>query len=73
MMHFVGFKSKKDLKARIADKTQPPLQSIRHFVETSIFGPELQASGKFCVCMDHPKRTKFAQVTVSCGLITKVE
>jgi hypothetical protein len=69
MMHFTGFKSKKDLVARIKDKSKPALVADEHFVETSIFGPELRPNGTFCVCMDHPKRSKFANITVKDGLI----
>lgn len=73
MMHFRGFKSKKALAERIKDATKPPLEAVCYFVETSIFGSELRDNGTFCVCLDHPKRSKFANITVREGLITGVK
>ena len=72
MMLLHGFKTKADLKARVADKSRAGLVAEAHIEETSIFGRELRPNGTFCVCMDHPKRTKFANVTVANGLITTV-
>lgn len=73
MMHFRGFKSKKALKERIADKSKPALVADEFFIETSFFGTELRPNGTFCVCLDHPKRSKFANVTVKDGLIVGVK
>jgi hypothetical protein len=84
MMHFRGFKSKKELKERIAKSgtevagphgviTIPYLVAGDYFIETSFFGSELKENGTFCVCMDHPKRTKFANVTVKNNLIVGVK
>lgn len=71
MMLFHGFKSKADLKAAI--KSGQPVKFTDHAEETSIFGPEFKGDGKYCVCMDHPKRTKFANLTVANGNVTKAE
>jgi hypothetical protein len=71
-MLFNGFKSKKALKDRIADTARPPLRARSYFEETSMFGNELLDNGTFCVCMDHPKRSKFANISVENGLITRV-
>lgn len=74
-MHFTGFKSKADLKARIKLAVTDPTKAVRfgqHAIETSMFGPEFKGDGTYCVCMDHPKRTKFANLTVRNGLVVKV-
>ena len=60
-----SYKSKKDLKAAVG-------QSLR-YVETSMFGPEFRANGKFCVVGPSPYERKwFAEVTMENGLIKKV-
>ena len=56
--------------AVIADpRTGTPLHANRVCVETSMFGPELRDNGIFCVCLDHPRRSKFAEITVCDGHI----
>lgn len=87
MMHFRGFKSKAALKARVkAAQSQPfttdgagqrdqRVSFERYAEETSFFGPEYKPGvpASYCVCMDHPKRSKFANITVDAdGFITKV-
>ena len=43
------------------------------YIETSLFGPEYKADGKFCVVGPSPyKRNWFAEVTMQGGLIKKV-
>ncbi len=73
MLQFTGFKSKAALKEHLklaVDK----LHAEDHFVETSMFGDEYKGAGTYPVCMDHPKRTKFAQVTVDAdGFIVGVK
>lgn len=60
-----SYKSKKDLKASVG-------QPLR-FIETSFFGPEYKADGKFCVVGPSPEERKwFAEVTMRDGLISKV-
>lgn len=75
MMHFHGFKSKADLKAKI--KSGEPVRFADHAEETSTFGAEYKGTSptprNYCVCMDPQKRTKFANITVVNGLITKVQ
>lgn len=76
MMHFTGFKSKAALKQHLKDAAAAgePVYAEDHFVETSFFGPEYKGAGTYCVCMDHPKRTKFANITVNAdGHITGVK
>ena len=58
------YKSKKELK----DSVGKPLM----YNETSIFGEEYKADGKFCVADYSPARKWFAQVTMKNGLIFKV-
>lgn len=59
------YKTKKDLKAAIG-------QPLR-YVETSAFGPEYKADGKFAVVGPSPYERKwYAEVTMSGGLIAKV-
>lgn len=59
------YQTKKELKAAIG-------QPLR-YVETSFFGPEYKADGKFCVVGPSPeKRVWFAEVTMANGLIAKV-
>ena len=77
MMLFHGFKSKKELKETLADAITAgePLHFSEYIEETSIFGDEYKHGivKTYCVCMDHPKRTKFANITVSKdGVMTKV-
>lgn len=78
MMHFFGFKSKAALKAEVKARTNSergPIDATHHFEETSFFGPEYKPDtvATYCVCMDHPKRSKFANITVDRdGYITKV-
>lgn len=60
------YATKKDLKAAVG-------QSLR-YVETSIFGEEYRADGRFCVVGPSPEKRKwFAQVTMVAGKIAKVE
>lgn len=60
-----GYKAKKDLKASVGK----PLQ----YSETSMFGPEYKADGKFCVVGPSATERKwFAEVTMSGGKIAKV-
>lgn len=68
-MLVTGYKSKKELKENIG---QPLI-----YRETSIFGPEYKADGKFVVAhrpaiTGLPGREFFAQVTMRDGLISKV-
>lgn len=59
------YKSKKELKAAIG---QPLI-----YEETSFFGPEYKADGKFAVVGPSPTQRKwFAEVTMVGGLIAKV-
>lgn len=60
------YPSKKVLKANVGK----PLR----YVETSIFGPEYKADGKFCVVGPCPftNRKWYAEVTMENGLIKKV-
>lgn len=61
-----GYKTKKDLKASVGK----PLG----YTETSMFGPEYKADGKFAVVgPDAYQRKWFAQVTMREGVIAKVE
>jgi len=61
-----GYKAKKDLKASVGK----PL----NYVETSMFGAEFKADGKFCVVGPDAYRDRrwFAEVTMEKGLIKKV-
>ncbi len=60
-----SYKTKKELKQSVGK----PLR----FVETSVFGKEYTADGKFCVVGPSPYLRKwFAEVTMSAGLIAKV-
>ena len=58
------YKTKKELKAAVG-------QPLR-YRETSLFGPEYRADGKFCVADASPKRSWFAEVTMVDGKIAKV-
>ena len=59
------YKTKKDLKAAIGK----PLR----YEETSMFGEEYKADGKFCVVGPSPYERKwFASVVMENGLIKKV-
>lgn len=61
-----GYKTKKDLKNSVGK----PL----NFCETSFFGPEYKADGKFAVVGPTAEQRKwFAEVTMREGLIAKVE
>ena len=82
MMHFRGFKSKAALRQRVmeaksaAPDAPKPVLFERYAEETSFFGPEYKPGqvASYCVCMDHPKRSKFANITVSAdGYITGVK
>lgn len=57
---------KKDLKASVG-------QPLR-YIETSMFGPEYDPNGTFCVVGPDPYRSRkwFAEVTMKGGLIAKV-
>lgn len=60
-----SYKSKKELKAAVG-------QPLR-YVETSFFGLEYKADGKFCVVGPSPTERKwFATVVMQNGLIAKV-
>jgi len=61
------YKTKKDLKKNIGK----PLR----YVETSLFGEEYKANGKFTVVGPDPFRSRkwFAQITMKDGLIDKVK
>lgn len=60
-----GYKAKKDLKAAVG-------QSL-NYVETSMFGAEYKADGKFAVVGPTAHERKwFAEVTMSNGKIVKV-
>ncbi len=60
-----SYKSKKELKAAVG-------QPLR-YEETSFFGPEYKADGKFCVVGPSPRERKwFATVVMQNGLIAKV-
>ena len=60
-----SYKTKKALK----DSVGQPLR----YVETSVFGEEYKANGRFCVVGPSPYERKwFAQVTMKDGLIAKV-
>ena len=60
-----GYKAKKDLKASVG-------QSLS-YNETSMFGPEYTANGKFCVVGPSAYERKwFAEVTMKEGKIAKV-
>jgi hypothetical protein len=60
------YKTKKELKAAIG-------QALR-YEETSIFGEEYRANGRFCVVGPSPRERKFyAEVTMENGLIKSVK
>jgi hypothetical protein len=60
-----NYKFKADLKLAVGK----PLR----YTETSFFGPEYKADGKFCVVGPSPTNRKwFAEVTMVGGLISKV-
>ena len=67
------FPSKKALRARVLDKTQHKLRASTVIQETSIFGNELHNSGTFAICLDHPRRSKFAEIVVQDGYIVSVK
>lgn len=59
------YKTKKDLKASIGKSL--------NYEETSMFGNEYKADGKFCVVGPSPTNRKwFAEVTMVAGKINKV-
>ena len=60
------YKTKKELKAAIG-------QELR-YEETSMFGAEFKADGRFCVVGPSPRERKwFAEVTMEDGLIKSVK
>ena len=60
-----SYKTKKELKEAVG-------HSLR-YVETSVFGPEYQYDGTFCVVGPSPTIRKwYAQVTMAGGRIAKV-
>lgn len=72
MMLFHGFKSKAVLKQTLKLR---PVRFSPHITETSMLGDEYKhgVERSYCVCMDHPKRTKFANITVDAdGFIKRV-
>ena len=73
MMGFSGFKSKADVKRRIADATLPPLSASGRFVETSMFGAEYKGDGTYVVVGPDPYVRKwYGQVTVKDGNVVKI-
>jgi hypothetical protein len=66
MLGVSGYKTKKSLKETVGK----PL----HYVETSMFGEEYKADGKFCVVGPdaYKDRRWYAEVTMVEGLIRKV-
>jgi hypothetical protein len=44
-----------------------------NYTETSMFGPEYQSTGSFCVADSSPKRKWFAEVFMENDLIVKVK
>ena len=65
-MMAANYKTKKDLKAAIG-------QPLR-YEETSFFGPEFKETGSFSVVGPSPTQRKwFARVTMTGGIISKVE
>jgi hypothetical protein len=68
MMSVYNCKLKKDLKTKIGQRAEHLIQ------ETSMFGPELVANGKFAVVGPAPTVRKwYATVTVKDGVIVAVE
>ena len=64
-MMAASYRTKKALKESIGEAL--------NYVETSMFGPEYRADGKFAVVGPSPYQRKwFAQVTMVDGLIAKV-
>jgi len=67
-MMIVHYASKKELKASVG-------QNLK-YSETSMFGPEYNANGKFCVArrphLQGGGKEFFAQVTMKDGIIAKV-
>jgi hypothetical protein len=65
MIAVTGYKAKKDLKASVG-------QALR-YTETSMFGAEFRADGRFCVVGPSAlERRWFAEVTMKAGKIAKV-
>ena len=65
-MMAASYKTKKDLKQRIGQRL--------NYIETSIFGPEYNPDGTFCVVGPSPTERKwFAEVTMRDGIIVKVK
>ncbi len=65
MIAATGYKAKKDLKASVG-------QPLR-YTETSMFGAEFRADGRFCVVGPSAYERKwFAEVTMKAGKIAKV-
>lgn len=64
----VVYKTKKDLKAAVGQEL--------HYIETSMFGNEYKADGRFTVAnrphITHMGREFFAEVTMEKGRIKKV-
>jgi hypothetical protein len=62
-----SYKTKKELKAAVGK----PLR----YIETSMFGPQYQSNGKFCVVGPCPytSRKWYAEVTMENDLIKKVQ
>jgi hypothetical protein len=60
----VHYPSKKALKESIGETL--------NYNETSMFGPEFKADGKFCVADGSPARKWFAEVTMKDSKIAKV-
>lgn len=58
--------TKKELKERIKELAAKGevLPAHRVLAETSMFGPELKPNTQPAVCLNHPKRTTFAQVKI---------
>ena len=66
MMGINGFKTKKALKGAVGE--------VPNFIETSMFGAEFKGDGNYTVVGPDPynKRTWYATVTVTDGVIAKV-
>lgn len=67
MMLLNGFPSRSALQRTIEQRraaNKEPLRFMSYAMETSIHGPEFTGAGEYTVCMDHPKRTRFARVAV---------
>ncbi len=62
-----SYKTKKELKTQVGQRLR--------YIETSMFGPEYDANGVFCVVGPCPytNRKWYAEVTMKDGMIAKVK